>query len=385
MSIIISCSGKFHAFALAEQLNRHGMLSGFYTSYAYQKNKLFRKLAGRVDKEAIPPHLIHTAIPIAVGIKGFKHEWLWNEWFDKLTALRIRNRNDYQVFIGWSGMSLRSLRQAKNDGKSTILERGSSHILYQNQILKEEYRKFKIDFEIHPKVIEKELKEYEEADFISIPSLFVKNTFIEYGINENKLIHNPYGTSSHFQSGINSIHKENDKFRILYLGTSTIQKGVVYLFEAIKKLSIPEDNYEFWIIGQVSEEIKPILERYQSANWKVFGHINHYELPHLLTHFDIGVQPSLQDGLSMVIIQMLACGLPVIATTNTGALDIIYDGTNGYIVPIRSSDEIQNKIEYLYNHPDLLSHMKIAAKESKGLSWDNYGNRYAEFLMDIIR
>ncbi len=385
MSVIVSCSGKFHAFALAEQLHRHSMLSGFYTSYAYQRNKLFRKLAGRIDKESIPASLIHTTLPLAFGIKGLKHDWIWNECFDRFTAFRISLRKDYKVFVGWSGMSLHSIRQAKKNGKISIVERGSSHILFQNNILKEEYRKFGKDFQIHPKVIEKELKEYEEADFISIPSLFAKDTFLEYGIDEKKLFHNPYGTSSHFQEGININQKETKKFRILYLGSLTIQKGVVYLFEAIEKLSIPHNKFEIWLIGHVSDEIKSILDNYRKDNWKVFGHVDHYELPNLLNQCDVGVQSSLQEGLSMVIIQMLASGVPVIATINTGALDIIDNCTNGYIVPIRSSEAIKEKIEFLYNNPKQLSDMKKASKNTPEMSWDSYGRRYAELVKGIMQ
>ena len=68
-------------------------------------------------------------------------------------------------------------------GAKTVLERGSSHMLYQRRILTEEYRKFGLENEVvHPKVVERELMEYQEADYISIPSHFVKETFIEQGM-----------------------------------------------------------------------------------------------------------------------------------------------------------------------------------------------------------
>lgn len=387
MSVIVSCSGKFHAFALAEQLHRHGMLTGLYTSYAYQKNQAFRKLAGRIDKENIPPSLIHTAIPLAIGIKGWRKDWFWNECYDRLTALRISSQKDYKIFIGWSGMSLHSLRQAKRDGKLTILERGSSHILYQNEILKDEYKKFDIDFQIHPKVIEKELKEYAEADYISIPSIFAKQSFIEYGVDQKKLFHNPYGTSSYFQRHVeNELESKaiNRKFRIVYLGNLTVQKGVIYLFEAIEKLDIPIDSYELWLIGNVSDEIKSTLDRYKKDNWKVFRHVKHYDLPGLLVQCDIGIQPSLQEGLSMVIVQMIASGIPVIATTNTGGEDIIKDSVNGFIIPIRSPEAIAEKIEYLYYNPEKLELMKESTQNLSDMSWDAYGDRYVEFIKKLM-
>ena len=80
----------------------------------------------------------------------------------------------------------------------------------------------------------------------------------------------------------------------------------------------------------------------------------------------------------MVIPQLMACGVPVIATTNTGGENIIKDGINGYIIPIRSPDTICEKIEVLFNNAEALTTMKKNASESvnNGFTWDDYGTRY---------
>jgi glycosyltransferase involved in cell wall biosynthesis len=384
MKVIVSCLGKFHAFALAEQLNRHKSLAGLFTAYAYQKNVAFRRLAKRIDKEDIPAELIHTNIPLAFLMKGVPRDFLWNDWYDRWVASQLKKRNDYKVFIGWSGMSLHAIRQAKKNGKLTILERGSSHILYQDRMLHEEYNKFGIDFHINKKVIEKELQEYEEADFVSVPSQFVKNSFLEYGIDEKKLFHNPYGTSAYFKSQNENTISLSRKFRILYLGGLTIQKGLIYLFEAIHQLNLPKDSFEVWFIGSIAGEMKSTIDKYNQHNWRFFGHINHYDLQQYLSVCDIAVQPSLQEGLSMVIPQCLSSGVPVIATTNTGGQDIIEEGVNGFIIPIRSPAHMKEKIEYLFHNPDILNKMKDATQTHKDLSWDAYGDRYVDFLKKII-
>ncbi|GAH61817.1 unnamed protein product, partial [marine sediment metagenome] len=108
------------------------------------------------------------------------------------------------------------MQKARELGAVIVLEHGSSHIKYQTSILKEEYEKFGLKVKTaHPKIIEKVLKEFEEADYISIPSLFVKRTFLEKGIPENKLIHIPFGVDlSQFQQ----IPKEDDVFRVIFTG-----------------------------------------------------------------------------------------------------------------------------------------------------------------------
>ncbi len=381
--VVVSCSGRFHAFALAEQLEKHDMLTGFYTTYAYQKNILMRRFTSRVDKENIPVRKIQTALPIAMMMKLGVAMHDANERYDKWVAKKIKNK-DYSVFIGWSGMSLHAIEAAKKSGKTTIVERGSSHILYQDKILREEYARFGIKFKIDPRTVEKELAEYKLADYISIPSAFVKNSFLEYGVPERKLIQNPYGSSSHFKKLDSGFSK--DRFRVLYVGNLTVQKGLIYMFEAIKKLNLPQEKIEYWFIGKVDGEMKATVEKYAQPNWTFFGHVNFYDLPKYISACDVAVQPSLQEGLSMVIPQILSCGVPVVATTNTGGEDIITEAKNGFIIPVRNPKKIAEKIGLLFSDSKLLEKMKMAAAEVSGrdFSWDGYGERYVDFLQTVV-
>ncbi len=380
--VTVSCSGKLHAFNLAEQLEKQGALNAFFTSFSWQKNTLLRRFGGREDKEEIPVRKIHTALPLAIGMKLHQDDYLWNDLFDRWVALQMGRQAGSRAFIGWSGMSLRAIRAAKRLGMKSVVVRGSAHIQLQDSILQEEYRKFGKPFRIDPRTVEKELLEYEEADFIDIPSTFARQSFLEKGIPDHKLVMNPYGFSSYFHRVEPAGDKKEDVLRILYLGNLTIQKGVIYLFEALRQLSIPEKNFEAWFIGKVDDEIKPSVEKYARPNWKFFGHVNHYELPKLISACDLAVQPSLQDGFGMVILQTLSCGVPVIATTNTGGPDAIEEGKNGFIVPIRNPEAIAARIQLLRDDPSLLENMKAAAAGigEQQWTWEHYGARYVDFI-----
>jgi glycosyltransferase involved in cell wall biosynthesis len=383
LSVIISCSGKFHAFALAEQMQKHGMLDSLFTTYAYQKNTMLRHFVKRIDKEDIPCKKIHTNNLLAFPLKllpGQGYRWL--DLYDHWVASKINNINS-KIFIGWSGMSLHAIKVAKASGNLTIIERGSSHILYQNQILMEEYKKFGITFSIDKRIVEKELKEYEVADYISVPSSFVRNSFIAKGIPEAKIFMNPYGVGSFFKPSAE--FKANKKIKILYLGSLSIRKGLVYLFEALNSLAIEENSYEVWFIGKIDKDLDESIKLSKKGNWKFFGHIDHYDLHKYLVQCDFAVHPSVEEGLSMVILQLMSCGVPVIATTNTGGENVITDGLNGYIVPIRAPLSIAEKISYLIANPPLLNAMKKEAIKAieKGFTWNDYGKRYVDFLNTI--
>ncbi|MCB9262682.1 MAG: glycosyltransferase family 4 protein [Flavobacteriales bacterium] len=370
---------------MGEQLNRFGVLQTFFTSYAYQKNTGFRKIAKRVDKENIDAQRFKTHILLAVFIKALpNYSHFWNTLFDRWVARKIK-RSDASIFIGWSGMSLHSLRAAKKKGMITILERGSSHISYQNEILSAEYQKFDIDFSINPRVIKKEEAEYAEVDYISIPSLFVKNSFIEKGVNPAKLVLNNYGVSGYFSPPKDQ--PKNDKFTILYLGSLSVRKGLIYMFEALNKLNIPATDYEVWFVGSISDEVlNEKLKSFDKTNWKFWGHVNHYEVAELIAKTHVAVHPSLEEGLSTVIPQIMACEVPVISTTNTGGEDLITDKENGFIVPIRDSQAIANCIEYLYHHPVIYKKMVSDLKKTiPNLTWNSYGERYHHFLYNLIK
>lgn len=380
--IKISCPTKFWAFALAEQFNKHNLLSGFFTSYASQKNILLKSFIKRIDNENIPAALIYTYLRYAYKARlRLKEDFLLNDEFDKWVSLQLRRNKDYTIFIGWGSISLRSILQAKSDGKVTILERGSSHIQFQNNLLKEEYAKFHLHFEIDPRVIDKELGEYEAVDFISIPSLFVKKSFVQMGIPEKKLIVNNYGSSSWFTPS--KIRQTNKPFRVVYFGSMSIRKGLQYLFQALSELTV---DYEAWFIGSVDNVIEDLLRRYKDSRWKFIGHVDQSKLSDLVKQCDVFVLPSIEDGFGMVISQSMACGIPVITTQNTGGADIIEEGRTGFIIPIRNVEAIKDRILMLIRNEKLLSELKEnCISRAKQLSWNDYGTRYVNFINSLSK
>ncbi len=385
--VSISASTKLWAFAMAEQFESRGLLDELITTYAYSKNTIARRFIRRTDREKIPPEKIRTNIYLAVLIgkfRSFPH--IWNDVFDRWAATKLQPGSG-RVFIGWSGMSLHTIKRAKKLGMICILERGSSHILVQNKILQEEFDLYNKKFSIHPSVIKKELLEYQAADYISVPSSFVRNSFISQGVSETKIFVNPFGAGQSFVRKIRPMRDAETKFTIVYMGTLSIRKGLLYFFRALEILNIPVAEYDVLFLGSVESEIQSTIEKYRKPNWKFMGHVDHYSLPDWLAKCDIGVQPSLEEGLSMVIPQMMACGVPVIVTPNTGGENIIQNNLNGFVVPVRDPQAIADKLEWAYSNPRELQDMKKNVAESilSDFTWEAYGERYSRFLKTIMQ
>ena len=84
--------------------------------------------------------------------------------------------------------------------------------------------------------------------------------------------------------------------------------------------------------------------------------------------------------MGLVQLQAMACGIPVIATENTGAANIFSNEREGFIVPIRNPEAIREKLEFLYEQPQVRNTMSEAALQRINSidSWDQYGQAVAE-------
>jgi glycosyltransferase involved in cell wall biosynthesis len=77
----------------------------------------------------------------------------------------------------------------------------------------------------------------------------------------------------------------------------------------------------------------------------------------------------------MVISQAMACGLPVVCTTNTTGDDIIRNGVDGFVIPIRDVELLKERLAYLHSYRDRCRAMGESARDRilSGFTWDHYG------------
>ena len=384
VKVVLSTIGKFHHFDLARELHKRQALEAIYTGYPMFKLK----------NEKLPSNLIKTYpwihAPYMVswpkrilGARGVQH---W-EFLDKKTFDRHVSKNipKCEAFIGLSGSALNTGLAVQKRGGIYICDRGSSHIRMQDRLLREEYERFSVPFiGIDPRVIRLEEAEYAQADFITVPSEFVRRSFVEYGIPENKLVKIPYGVNLGKFNKVGS--PAPDRFDVTFVGNVSLQKGVPYLVQAFNKLKHPRKSLKF--IGSIEPHCKKIIMAMipHDAHIDFLGHVPQKQLKDFLSNSHVMVLPSLQEGLAMVQAQALACGCPVIGTTNSGAEDLFEDGKEGYIVPIRDSSALREKMQWLADNPDFREAMSIAALEkvrSIG-GWEYYGQSMHDFIFGLI-
>ncbi|MBE5321968.1 glycosyltransferase family 4 protein [Pedobacter sp. MR2016-19] len=276
---------------------------------------------------------------------------------------------DCDIFLFYNGSGLSSCAYAKKNGVITIVEAVNSHISFQEDILKKEYEKLGLVWKpSYQKEKERRIKEYQEADFILMPSEFVRSSFIQMGFAKEKLLKIPYGFNK-FQASNHQVAKDNTKFTVLFVGSISVRKGLRYLISAFNELKHP--NKQLVIVGPTNHDTG-IADLSLSSDIVFRGVLKGNDLEDAYHNADVFCLPSIEEGLALVLGEAIASGLPIIATTNTGASDIISDGYEGFIVPICDDKAILSKMQLLADNEALLTSMKQAAKfKSKDLpGWD---------------
>ena len=384
MRIVHSCHAKFHHQDLARQLHRRGVLHTFFTGYPRFKLK---DLGVPWDKVNTFPWL---EVPYYAGLrygllKGRlrrEMEWQVQDVFDRHIAKQMP---EVDAYIGLSCASLRAGRVIKQRGGKYLCDRGSSHIRYQDRLLADEHDRHNIPYtSIDRRVIDKELAEYAVADAILVPSEFVRRSFIAEGMPESRLHKVPYGVDLCRFSPVGK--PEAGRFDVLFVGAASLRKGVPDLLGAYRMLQHPRKRLRF--VGAVSEDVRALLQRAQRSDpsIEILGPRPQERLRDIMSVSHVMVLPSIEEGLALVQAQAMACGCPVIASTNTGAEDLFTDGVEGFIVPIRNPDAIAQRLRQLADDPGLQATMGAAAlrrvQELGG--WDQYGQNIVAVVEDLV-
>ncbi len=218
--------------------------------------------------------------------------------------------------------------------------------------------------------------ECEQADRILVGSQFARNAFMEEGFPAEKIIVIPYGADLTRFSQRSSRAERGKTFRALFVGSIVQRKGVSYLLRAYQRFK--SANTELLLVGNYPDDMRPFVPF--RDDFKHIPHVPQADLPKIYQNADVFVFPSLLEGMGLVVLEAMASGLPVITTPN-GPGDLVRDGVDGFVVPIRDVDTIVEKLEFLRTHPeDRLRMGQNARERAKEFTWERYKEKVTEFI-----
>ena len=283
------------------------------------------------------------------------------------------------VLIAMSGIYVKSLHTAKKKYNSKIfLERGSHHILSQKDIIDDMALKGMKVSKIPQFIINRELLGYDTADKIVIPASHVEVSFINNCIASEKLFINQYGVDLAMFPITNL--PENMMPTAIFVGLWCYRKGVDVLVAAFAKLP----HIKLIHVGPIGDAPLPLL-----SNFKHIDPVSQWLLKDLYSKAHIFVLASREEGLALVQVQALSCGLPIVCTDRTGGSDlknalkepgwisvIKHDDPIGFA---REVDKMMKKIIGTSGPRDLISGQR------ETFSWSAYGKRYENELIKVIK
>lgn len=304
--------------------------------------------------------------------------WASKVWLDRNC---LRSARDSTIFMFYNGCGLATSRRLRDSPVIRVAEVVNSHVLNQDEILREEHRLVGVPYEgIYSREIATRTAEYEEVDYILCPSEFVRRSFLSRGFSPERIVKNPFGFEQPAQSMRQA--KMDDVFRVLYVGSLSVRKGLRYLVEAFKQFRHPRK--ELVLVGPESRPTG-LESLVLPDDVRIIGELKGSNLAAAYASATVFVLPTVEEGLALVMAEALSYGLPVIATENSGAEDLFEDGNQGFIVPIRDPGAIAVRLKQLADDPALREQMAEAAlrRAADLAGWEVSGDRLVSQLQKL--
>jgi starch synthase len=386
MRIVQATWGTFHHFDLARELEQRGHLLQIYSTFPW----------ARLKREGLPhskvktfPWLHMTQMLVGRYLTGWRSasNWLgfantmaFDEWLERQIP-----HSGVDALIALSGAALKPGRRLQQRGGIYICDRGSTHQLYQERLVNDELRRWGIDQPVSASrdaLYRREVVIYETADAIAVPSSFAARSFIESGIAREKVHVLPYGVR--LEKFHPMAEPPRDTFEVLFVGQVGLRKGMPYLLQAFAEFRHPRKRLR--VVGSVQRDFKPILAQLPQGQVEFLGTQPQAVVARLMSASHVLVLPSIEEGLALVQGQAMACGCPVLASTNTGSEDLLTDGVEGFIVPIRDADALRKRLQQLAEDPALRQRMSEAAllRVRHLGGWRQYGDLWVNLLERLL-
>ena len=184
------------------------------------------------------------------------------------------------------------------------------------------------------------------SDLVVFENKDDKDLFIEQGlIAADKASYvKGCGVNLDYYKPLLDSRKNNNKTIFTFIGRLMYDKGIVEFINAAEELKSSYKNVEFWLVGEIDDGNPASINNQQLIDWvesgivKYFGQIK--DIRPLIQKSDCVVLPSYREGMSRLLTEAIAMEKPVISSDTPGCKDIVDDGENGFLVPIKNSEAL---------------------------------------------
>ena len=387
-------------------LYENGLLAEFWTTLCWDSQSplnllLPKKLRAELSRRSypqIPPQFVHAnpwreACRLLAMRAGMERLIFRNESYlsvasvcavlDRTVANHVP-RAALKAVYAYEDGALDSFRAARKEGILTFYELPIAYWKSMHELLEEEANLCPGWADTMPssrdsaEKTDRKDSELELADLIFVPSRYVMDSLPRHLRQSGRVRICSYGAP---ETVSRHSRMRSAKLRVLYVGGLSQRKGLAYLVRALRCM---DSVLEVTIIGRRvgnCAELDSAL-----AHYRYIPAIPHSQVLAEMERHDVLVLPTLTEGLALVVLEAMSRGMAVVTTPNSGAADIVRDGVDGFLVPIRSSSALAEKLELLARDHELLEAVQKAAwKRAQEYSWERYRAALASAVEDALR
>lgn len=302
----------------------------------------------------------------------------WIQGGRRFCQLVIREVDDEcDTLYAFSSAALELFQYGRENERRCCLDHATAPLHVEMSLVREEAERFK-DWSLMP-VDENGMDDYRErqqlecqmADMVFCGSSFARRLLEAEGVPGERIETVPLAVSGNVYGKTNP-RKNDGPLRVLFVGDDGLRKGIGYLARAIEMLN--SRHFETRVVGNLGITQSGISEL--SRKLELLGPVPRTEVGPLYQWADVLVLPSVSDTFGIVILEAMASGLPVITTPNTGGPDVIREGVDGFIVPIRDPGSIAERLELLASDAEILSTMSRSSEQrARDYSLAKYSER----------
>jgi len=217
-------------------------------------------------------------------------------------------------------------------------------------IITEHFSKLHEDLSINSNIKKKLIKVYNKNSLIIAVSEKIKSDLVNVGIKKERIRIIPNGVDCN-KFPISFPSKKMNPIRLLSIGGLIESKGFIYLIKAVKMLNENNINVVLTIIGEGKQrsDLENLIKKLKLDEKVILkGNILHSQLKDYFNKTHIFVLPSLFESFSVVTIEALSCGIPVIVTKCGGPEYFVTDEV-GLIIKKENENILADNIEKMIN------------------------------------
>jgi glycosyltransferase involved in cell wall biosynthesis len=288
--------------------------------------------------ETLAARLLKLPVPLAPGVRVRAAA----AEFDAYASRRLPSA---EHLIAFNGQALRQFGAAGRAGyASANLVSANSHMRQVVRQHERARRLYPLEGSWSSHLLARNLREYERADRIYVASRYIRESFLQQGFPEERLVSFPLTPHPRFD-GAGGDAKRSDRFEVVYVGSLAVHKGVPLLIDAVRRLDFADLRLTL-VGGWGTRGMRTFVQRACAADPRIVAGPGD-PLLHL-SRASVCVHPAFEDGFAYAPAEALAAGVPVIVSEDTGMMDLIDSPRAGLVLATGDLDALVQAIEAAY-------------------------------------